>query len=130
MVKGIVPYAGINFFTYETLKKLYITTFLKSGSTQYDIPTYARLSFGATAGLVGQTITYPLDVVRRRMQMDGFVTGFAFNYKGTVDALINIVRKEGAMGLFRGLSINYIKSIPMISVSFTTNDLIKKWLRI
>jgi solute carrier family 25 protein 16 len=29
------------------------------------------LAFGAAAGLVGQTLTYPFDVVRRQMQVEG-----------------------------------------------------------
>ncbi len=30
------------------------------------------LMFGACSGLVAQTVTYPFDVVRRQMQVEGF----------------------------------------------------------
>ena len=35
----------------------------------HKLPVITMLAFGATAGVVTQTITYPLDVVRRHMQV-------------------------------------------------------------
>lgn len=63
---GIVPYAGITFSIFETAKEA-----LREGlglRTEEEIPTVLRLGTGALAGLVAQSITYPLHVVRRRMQ--------------------------------------------------------------
>ncbi|KAG8003564.1 Mitochondrial coenzyme A transporter SLC25A42 [Nibea albiflora] len=58
-ILGVIPYAGITFFTYETLKKLH------SEKTKRSQPyPYERLAFGACAGLIGQSASYPLDVVR------------------------------------------------------------------
>ena len=67
-VAGIVPYAGISFFTYDTLKALEAST--RADPSQ---PSSAatRLLFGAVAGATAQTAAYPLDVVRRRMQVHG-----------------------------------------------------------
>ena len=31
-------------------------------------------------------------------------------------------------GLYRGMSINYLRAIPMVSVSFTTYELMKQFL--
>jgi Mitochondrial carrier protein len=35
--------------------------------------TYHKLMIGALSGLVAQSCTYPLEMVRRRMQTDGLV---------------------------------------------------------
>ena len=31
-------------------------------------------------------------------------------------------------GLYRGMSINYMRAIPMVAVSFSTYELTKQWL--
>lgn len=58
---GILPYAGLKFYVYEELKRHVPEEQQKSIAM--------RLSCGALAGLLGQTFTYPLDVVRRQMQV-------------------------------------------------------------
>lgn len=57
---GIIPYAGLKFYIYEDLKS--------HVPEQYQKSVVLRLSCGALAGLFGQTLTYPLDVIRRQMQ--------------------------------------------------------------
>ena len=37
--------------------------------SERDLSVWTRLAAGAAAGTVGQTVAYPLDVVRRRMQV-------------------------------------------------------------
>ncbi len=66
---GILPYAGLNFLTYDTLKWYYHSRVIRSRhndstSPPPPIPTTVRLAFGGLAGALGQTLTYPLDVVR------------------------------------------------------------------
>ncbi|OLQ10041.1 Mitochondrial substrate carrier family protein P [Symbiodinium microadriaticum] len=64
---GIVPYSGISFSVFGTLK-VYIKQ-AQGLQSQSDIGTFTRLGAGAFAGLVAQSITYPLDIVRRRSQV-------------------------------------------------------------
>lgn len=54
------------------------------------------------------TGTYPLDVVRRRMQMTG-ATGELFKYNSTWHAFNVIVKGEGIHGLFKGMWPNLLK---------------------
>lgn len=122
---GIVPYAGLNFLAYEEQKSLYF----RRNPERTDIPTATRLVMGAVAGALGQTCTYPLDVVRRRMQIVGLnpnLYGSERYQNGTLNALKTIFRQEGWRALYRGLSLNYIKVAPMVAISFTTFDSLKK----
>jgi len=57
---GIAPYVGINFTTYETLKQYLCKNPSKPTSTE-------SLSYGGISGAAAQTVTYPIDLIRRRM---------------------------------------------------------------
>ncbi|XP_052210249.1 mitochondrial carrier protein CoAc1 [Diospyros lotus] len=121
---GILPYAGLKFYIYEELKRHVPEEHQKS--------ILMRLSCGALAGLFGQTFTYPLDVVRRQMQVEHLqpsVQGGG-RYRNTFHALTTIVRNQGGAQLFAGLSINYIKIVPSVAIGFTAYDTMKAWLNI
>ncbi|KTG40682.1 hypothetical protein cypCar_00014678 [Cyprinus carpio] len=121
-ILGVVPYAGLSFFTYETLKKIHAEHTGRSHPFSYE-----RLAFGACAGLIGQSASYPLDVVRRRMQTAG-VTGHTY---GSISGTMReIVREEGVIrGLYKGLSMNWVKGPIAVGISFMTFDLMQILLR-
>ncbi|KAF7662970.1 hypothetical protein LDENG_00221120 [Lucifuga dentata] len=115
-ILGVIPYAGITFFVYETLKKLHTDKTNRSQPYPYE-----RLAFGACAGLIGQSASYPLDVVRRRMQTAGVTGSACSTILGTIR---EIVTREGIIhGLYKGLSMNWVKGPIAVGVSFTTFDL-------
>src|SRR4051794_2432412 len=77
----------------------------------------ARFLCGVMAGAAGQTVAYPLDIIRRQMQLNR-VASHLPAFKHTLDALIYILSTKGWRGLFVGLSINYIKVAPATGISF------------
>lgn len=119
---GIMPYAGCSFACFETIKKKLIRWNGYKGDK--DIPAWQRLVAGAFSGLLAQSTTYPLDIVRRRMQVT------PDRYRSVGDALCTIYREEGLrQGLFKGLSMNWIKGPIAVASSFTINDIIKSRTR-
>ncbi|GFG33234.1 hypothetical protein Cfor_04549 [Coptotermes formosanus] len=120
-VLGVVPYAGFSFFTYDTLKRKYM------GITSKQAGPVASLAFGAIAGLLGQSSSYPLDIVRRRMQTSP-ISGT--QYKTILGTLKKIYRDEGIRGgFFKGLSMNWVKGPVAVGISFATYDSICDGLR-
>lgn len=121
---GVIPYAGTSFFTYETLKKIH-----HDYTGQNDPSAVLKLSFGAVAGLLGQSSSYPLDIVRRRMQTAG-VTNMTAVYTSIFATLRYVVRTEGVRrGLYKGLSMNWIKGPIAVGVSFTVFEHVQRTLR-
>ena len=84
----------------------------------------ANLGMGAMSGLWAQTICYPLDTVRRRMQLKGKT------YNSTLDAFKTIIRDEGAKGLYRGMVPNALKIVPNNAIRFMTYNALKDALDI
>ncbi|XP_073818305.1 dephosphocoenzyme A carrier [Musca autumnalis] len=124
-VLGVIPYAGTSFFTYETLKREYTEM---TGNSKLN--TLTSLAFGAAAGAVGQTSSYPLDIVRRRMQTMGVTKDGHNKYPSIYVTLKTIYREEGIKnGFYKGLSMNWIKGPIAVGISFSTYDFIKELLR-
>merc|ERR1711872_925374 len=122
---GVIPYAGTSFFTYETLKGWAVQR--KGGDSSHPmLPSpLERLAAGAVAGLLGQTASYPLDIVRRRMQT-GAQLGRGNKYNTVWGTLTIVYRNEGVYrGLYKGLSMNLIKGPLAVSIAYTVNDYIQ-----
>ena len=84
---GIIPYAGTSFTTYETLKGRW-----EEKSNGEKLPKSKHLMFGAIAGLLGQFVSYPLDIVRRRMQTASQMGIDAKRYSSIIGTLKVILR--------------------------------------
>ncbi|XVE88690.1 hypothetical protein DITRI_Ditri19aG0089200 [Diplodiscus trichospermus] len=116
---GILPYNVLKFYAYEELKRRV--------PEEHQSSIALNLSCGALAALFGQTVMYPLDVVRRHMQVDILHQSGA-RYNNTIEALTAIIRNHGWRQLYAGLCINYIKVVPSVAIGLTSFDVIKAWL--
>lgn len=135
---GILPYSGIAFALNEQGKREI------QHVTGREVTTVERIQCGALAGLVAQTLTYPIEVTRRRMQTIGIVgthhdsalsaLGCSGHYKplarppGLVGTVRDLYAEQGVRGFMKGVSMNWIKGPVAFSVSFTTFDHVQKWM--
>lgn len=127
---GILPYSGIKFYTFQKLKRLWRDAHAGEAARAGKPPLTLTLLAGGAAGLVAQTVTYPMDIVRRRMQVEALGEGQAARHLSMAAHARAIVHEYGARGLFRGLLINYLKVVPSTAVGFTMYDLAKQALHL
>ncbi|XP_007897336.1 graves disease carrier protein [Callorhinchus milii] len=134
---GMAPYAGVSFFTFGTLKSVGLTYApAHLGKPSSDNPnvlvlkTHVNLLCGGIAGAFAQTVSYPLDVARRRMQLGAVMADYDKHCTMT-KTLRHVYHTHGIRnGLYRGLSLNYIRCIPSQAVAFTTYEFMKQLLHL
>ena len=119
---GIAPYLAIKLSCFDWLATRYMPN---KKSKLFDV---ANLSIGGLAGSIAATITYPTDVIRRKMQLRGLDPSVP-NYKGIVDCIIKMYQAEGMKSYYNGLIANYLKVIPSSALMFGVNERMKKWFR-
>jgi solute carrier family 25 thiamine pyrophosphate transporter 19 len=101
-VGQIVPYMGILFAVYETLRQPVADLKLPLGAG--DVLT------GGIASVTAKTIVFPFDLIRKRLQVQGptrekYVHKNIPVYKGVFRTMREIVKNEGKRGLYRGLTV-------------------------
>jgi solute carrier family 25 protein 16 len=140
---GMIPYAGASFLAHDSMSDLMripaltpyttlpntsreesITSSHKPAQLRY----WAELSTGGIAGFVSQSVSYPLEVIRRRMQVGGVVgDGHRLSIP---EVAKRIYVERGYKGFFVGLTIGYVKVVPMVAVSFYAYERGKYYLGI
>lgn len=73
-ILGILPYAGIDLAVYETLKRRYIASHDNNEQPSFLV----LLACGSTSSALGQLCSYPLALVRTRLQAQGKLSPAAY----------------------------------------------------
>lgn len=116
---GILPYAGIDLAVYETLKRKY----LKKHESDADRPSFfVLLGCGTVSSSLGQLCSYPLALVRTRLQAQVVKDDFERRNHTMVGTFRRIIETEGFTGLYRGITPNFIKVLPAVSISYVVYE--------
>ncbi|XP_018392430.1 PREDICTED: graves disease carrier protein homolog [Cyphomyrmex costatus] len=135
---GMMPYAGFSFYTFEKLKYLsikyaphYLCSEHKTNTNSLILNIPAKLLCGGAAGAVAHIFSYPLDVTKRRMQL-AMMNPATYKYaSGMLPTLRMIYTENGIVkGLYRGMSINFLRAVPFMAVGFATYEVMKQMLHL
>ncbi|KAI0409611.1 mitochondrial dicarboxylate carrier protein [Xylaria palmicola] len=121
----IVPLMGIFFAIYETVRPLL---------GQLDLPWGSGdATAGVIASVTAKTGVFPLDLVRKRIQVQGptrsrYVHRNIPEYAGTIRTIQQIVKTERVRGLYRGLTVSLMKAAPASAVTMWTYERVLNFL--
>lgn len=113
---------GVYFASYEWL--IQRTMQEKKVSREEISPAYCCL-YGALAGLGMWIATYPVDVVKSKMQTDSFTKP---QYKGSLDCARQVWAAEGARGFLRGLSPTLLRAMPVNAATFAAFEMTMRYI--
>ena len=84
---------------------------------------FQSLFCGSLAGICAKTAVYPLDLVKKRLQVQGFEAarlqfGQVRQYNGMTNCLAMIMREEGMFGWYKGLQASLLKAALSVGITF------------
>ncbi|XP_061355954.1 probable mitochondrial adenine nucleotide transporter BTL1 [Gastrolobium bilobum] len=107
---GMLPYSTCYYFMYETIKKSYCQTKNKKSLSRPEL-----LLVGALAGFTASTISFPLEVARKRLMVGALQGKCPPNMAA---ALSEVIREEGLKGLYRGWGASCLKVMPSSGITW------------
>lgn len=137
----IMPYAALQFGTYDALNTLWDTARVRVSQPTGDggtlpgqewIPAVRVQQFccGLMAGLLAKLTTHPLDVAKKRYQVAGLQR--SLSYGARVDSALTrsslaaciseIYTREGLRGLWKGSLPSIIKAAPSAAITFVAYE--------
>ncbi|KAJ6134685.1 Mitochondrial thiamine pyrophosphate carrier 1 [Penicillium sp. IBT 18751x] len=126
-VAQIVPYMGLFFTAYEGLRPV---------MARFDSLPFGTndAAAGVVASVLAKTGVFPLDLVRKRLQVQGptrtrYVHRNIPEYDGVIKSITMILRTQGVRGLYRGLTVSLLKAAPASAVTMWTYERVLKLLQ-
>ncbi|RYP46527.1 hypothetical protein DL768_007274 [Monosporascus sp. mg162] len=90
----------------------------RNGVARDRIPSWKVALYGGLAGEALWLASYPLDVVKSKMQTAGF--GPDARYRSMRDCFAQTYRLEGARGFWKGLAPTLLRAMPVSACTFAT----------
>ncbi|MBA0665457.1 hypothetical protein Goklo_005311, partial [Gossypium klotzschianum] len=135
--KGVFPTLimvsnpSIQFMLYETMLKKLKKRRALSKQGNNGVTALEIFLLGALAKLGATVVTYPLLVVKSRLQAKQITTGDKrHHYKGTLDAILKMIRYEGFTGFYKGMNTKIIQSVLAAAVLFMVKEELVKGVRL
>lgn len=112
----IILNSGLNLMTYDMMRNFYCTI-----SKKKEIPLSYFMFIGALSSAITNLICYPLQLVSTRMIMQGLKG----ENKSTLQITKDIIKFEGLLGFYKGLSPLMTKLLIGSAIAFSSYEKIK-----
>jgi hypothetical protein len=119
-----VPNFAISYSVYGTLKEhaldddlFYNLRRIDADSGEKKLGMMLTVLCGAASGCLSTCLTFPMDTIRRRMQIQNLHVAVEDRLTSR-QQFTNLVTKEGLRSVYRGLTPELLKVIPMVGTMF------------
>lgn len=121
------PAFATYFATYEYMCKMYVRK-NGNGTTIDDLSPLALCLSGGISGITAWIVTYPVDVVKSRVQVDGMFGHRA--YSSIWDCVVKSSKEpEGLMVFWKGLNSTMVRGFAVNAATLPTVSLILRYWR-
>ena len=131
-----VPNFAISYTVYGTLKEytlddelFYNFRKIDADSGEPKLGVVLTIMCGAASGFLATCITFPMDTIRRRMQIQNLHIP-PEERMSSLQQFTKLVRHEGLSSLYRGLTPEILKVIPMVGTMFVVYEWTKEMLNV
>lgn len=127
---GIIVYRGLEMGLYSSAQQsimMYRMQVQKKSRHEASLGSAEVGVVGMFSSTVAQTVSYPLNVIRTRLQTQG-TNGRAKKYNGMLDCMVKMIRNKGVTSLFSGLTANYLKAVPASACTFVVFERVQRIL--
>lgn len=111
-IASISLYSGILFWSYESAK------IITRSIDKY--PSLMEPVSGFTAGVVAKAIVFPLDLLRKRLQVHSAQPSRVFT------VISQILKFEGPRGFYKGFFVSIVKNAPTTALSLWTFEYVMR----
>lgn len=123
-----VPAYVAQFYVYEGTKKL----LTPKGQTVNDLGAAELMFSGALAGIVGWFATYPIDIIKSRLQVERsnrYKQNRYFPDGGFLDCWKTLYRSDGWRGFYKGLAPCMVRAVPVGAGAFWAYESCSRFLK-
>ncbi|XP_064609881.1 mitochondrial thiamine pyrophosphate carrier-like isoform X2 [Liolophura sinensis] len=121
----VAPQMGLQFGSYALFTATWKNTFGRSTSNRPG--AVESMICGSGAGVASKLVVYPMDLVKKRLQVQGFEAarvsfGEVRSYRGMVHCLLMTLREEGLKGIYKGLTPSLLKAATVAGVHLSVYE--------
>lgn len=144
---SIAPGSAVFYGVYGTLKDSHIRNKERRGCggdshRVMELPPLYSLLYGAIAGMCSEAVVYPLEIIRRQIQLQTSTGVVNLSSQGvasrgisqtvhSISAACNtIIQTHGLSGFYAGCLLNMVQVLPSAALSYFTYEMFKSILRV
>jgi solute carrier family 25 phosphate transporter 23/24/25/41 len=118
-------YESIKFGIFDLSSNLLLEHRQRAEPQREHLAAWEKLMCGATSGVAGSSLLYPMGVIKKRLMMQG-LGGAEVLYSSALDCGRKLIAQGGVGVLYRGMGVNLLRAVPSTAIQFYVFGTVKE----